>query len=187
MLDAEPHATETAMRATHDLLIDYARAHRDERNIASHFVGVPMIVLAAAVLLAKPAVVVGGIGMTPAWIAFACAAAWYLSRAGFTLGLAVSAGVGALTLAGEALAQRGTASWLATGLGLLGLGSLIQAAGHWYEGRKPAFLDDAAALWVAPVFVTAEAMFGLGWNPALRDEIVRRAGPTTLRDLARIA
>lgn len=187
MLDAEPHATETAMRATHDLLIDYARAHRDERNIASHVVGVPMIVLAAAVLLAKPSIAVGDLGLTPAWTVFAAAAAWYLGRAGLALGVAVSAGVGALTLAGDALAQRGTASWLATGLGLLGLGSLIQALGHWYEGRKPAFLDDASALLVAPMFITAEAMFALGWNPALRDEIVRRAGPTTLRDLARIA
>jgi len=32
------------MRAATDLLSRYAEYHRDQRNIASHFVGVPMIV-----------------------------------------------------------------------------------------------------------------------------------------------
>ena len=40
---------------------------------------------------------------------------------------------------------------------------------------------------VGPMFVTAEAMFLSGWNKPLLAEIERRAGPTTLRDLARIA
>jgi hypothetical protein len=37
------------------------------------------------------------------------------------------------------------------------------------------------------MFVTAEALFMLGWNKPLLAEIERCAGPTTLRDLARIA
>ena len=41
------------MRSTPDLLIQYARYHRDPRNIATHLVGIPMIVLAVAVLLAR--------------------------------------------------------------------------------------------------------------------------------------
>ena len=43
------------MRGATDLLVQYATYHRDRRNIASHFVGVPMIVFALGVLLAKPA------------------------------------------------------------------------------------------------------------------------------------
>ena len=43
------------MRGATDLLVQYATYHRDRRNIASHFVGVPMIVFAVGVLLAKPA------------------------------------------------------------------------------------------------------------------------------------
>jgi len=67
------------------------------------------------------------------------------------------------------------------------VGWVIQFMGHWYEGRKPAFVDDIAGLLVGPMFVTAEAMFMLGWNKPLLAEIERRAGPTMLRDLARIA
>ena len=39
------------MRPAIDLLSQYALYHRDRRNIASHFVGVPMIVFAVGVLL----------------------------------------------------------------------------------------------------------------------------------------
>ena len=42
------------MRAANDLLSQYAQYHRDQRNIASHFVGVPMVVFAVGVLLAHP-------------------------------------------------------------------------------------------------------------------------------------
>jgi uncharacterized membrane protein YGL010W len=56
--------------------------------------------------------------------------------------------------------------------------------GHFYEGRKPAFMDDAVGLLVGPMFVVAEFLFSQGWGKALMAEIERRAGPTMLRDLA---
>ena len=37
------------------------------------------------------------------------------------------------------------------------------------------------------MFVVAEGMFVLGWGKPLLAEIERRAGPTHLRDIARIA
>ena len=43
-------------RPARELLVQYARYHRDRRNIATHFVGIPMIVFAISVLLARPAV-----------------------------------------------------------------------------------------------------------------------------------
>ncbi|MBP6318037.1 MAG: DUF962 domain-containing protein, partial [Rubrivivax sp.] len=42
----------TPFRPAVDLLADYAAYHRDRRNIATHFVGVPMIVFGVGVLLA---------------------------------------------------------------------------------------------------------------------------------------
>ena len=42
-------------------------------------------------------------------------------------------------------------------------------------------------LLVGPMFVTAEALFSFGWGKELLAEIEKRAGPTVLRDLARIA
>ena len=175
------------MRAATDLLSGYAEYHRDQRNIASHFVGVPMIVFGVGVLLARPAFALGGLALSPAWILFALAAAWYLSRGNLALGAAVSAWIGALLLAAQPVAYGSLAAWLGWGLGMFVAGWVIQFVGHWYEGRKPVFADDLAGLLVGPMFVTAEALFALGWNKPLLAEIERRAGPTMLRDLARIA
>ena len=175
------------MRTAADLLSRYAQYHRDERNIASHFVGVPMIVFAIGVLLARPSFSLNGLALSPAWVAFALAAAWYLARGGVVLGAAVSGCVGVLLLAAQRVAAIGIGSWLAWGMSLFAVGWLIQFLGHWYEGKKPAFVDDLMGLLVAPMFVTAELMFMLGWNKPLLAEIERRAGPTMVRDIAKIA
>jgi uncharacterized membrane protein YGL010W len=175
------------MRAATDLLSRYAEYHRDQRNIASHVVGVPMIVFALGVLFARPAFVLAHVTLSPAWVVFGLAAAWYLTRGSVVLGATVTAATAALTLLAHQLAYSGVAAWLGWGIGLFVLGWLIQSAGHWYEGSKPALAEGLAGLLIAPLFVAAEALFMLGWNKPLLAEIERRAGPTTLRDLARIA
>ena len=175
------------MRTATELLVQYAAYHRDRRNIVSHFVGVPMIVFAVGVLLARPALAAGGVALTPAWIVFILAAAWYLTRGNAVLGVAVSVVVAALLWLGEQAAGGSGPVWLGWGLGCFAIGWVIQFVGHWYEGRKPAFVDDIVGLLVGPMFVVAEAMFLLGWNKPLQHEIEQRVGPTTMRDMARIA
>ena len=75
------------MRHAPELLTQYAQYHRDRRNIATHFVGVPMIVFGVGVLLARPAFALGGLALSPAWILFALTAAWYLSRGDLIVGV----------------------------------------------------------------------------------------------------
>ncbi len=175
------------MRSAIDLLSQYAEYHRDRRNIVSHLIGVPMIVFAVGVLLARPAFELGDTPLTPAWLLFAPAAAWYLTRGNLLLGLAVSLEVAALLWLGQLAAGGSVASWLAWGIGFFVVGWIIQFVGHWYEGRKPAFVDDLTGLLIGPMFVSAEGMFMLGWNRSLQEAIERRVGPTVLRDMARIA
>ena len=55
-------------------------------------------------------------------------------------------------------------------------GWIIQFVGHYYEGRKPAFVDDLIGLLVGPMFVVGEALFALGWGRELLAEIERRHG-----------
>lgn len=173
--------------AAHDLLARYALHHRDKRNITSNFVGVPMVVFAIGVLLSHPAFRIGGLSLSPAWVVFALATGWYLTRGELALGIATGASIAILMLAAHRLADGSLSAWLGWGFCMLMVGWLIQFVGYWYEGRKPAFVDDMVGLLVGPMFVTAEAMFTLGWNRPLSAEIERRAGPTVLRDMARIA
>lgn len=171
------------MRNEQQLLTQYAAYHRDRRNITTHFIGVPMIVFAVGVLLSGVAMVVNGVSITAAWVAFAAAAVWYVSR-GPVLGLATSVVVGALILAAHHVPAHGLGAWLAWGLGFFVVGWIIQFIGHYYEGRKPAFVDDLVGLLVGPMFVVAEWLFLLGWNRPLLDAIEAEVGPTVLRDLA---
>jgi uncharacterized membrane protein YGL010W len=174
------------MSAATDLMAQYAAYHRDRRNIATHFVGIPLIVFAVGALLARPAFALPGINgwpLTPAAVAWALTSVWYLTRGNLTLGLTTS--LLNLVLIGAALplGLLDTTAWLAWSLAAFFVGWLIQFIGHYYEGRKPAFVDDLRGLLVGPMFVVAEALFALGWGKGLLAEIEARVGPTHLRDL----
>jgi uncharacterized membrane protein YGL010W len=163
-----------------DLLAQYAAYHRDRRNIATHFVGIPMIVFAIGVLLARGSVA----GINLAWMVWAASAAWYLTRGMLVLGVAVSLVNAALMALAIPLAAGSTGSWLGWGVGIFVIGWVLQFIGHYYEGRKPAFVDDLVGMLVGPMFVVAEWLFAVGWGRDVQAEIERRAGPTHLRDLA---
>jgi uncharacterized membrane protein YGL010W len=163
-----------------DLLAQYAQYHRDRRNIATHFVGIPMIVFAIGVLLARGDVA----GLNLAWIVWAISTGWYLTRGLLVLGITTSAVNGALMAMAIPLAAGSAASWLGWGVGIFVVGWVLQFIGHYYEGRKPAFVDDVVGLLVGPMFVVAEWLFAAGWGREVLAEIERRAGPTHLRDLA---
>ncbi|WP_295637792.1 Mpo1-like protein [uncultured Methylibium sp.] len=175
------------MRQATELMVQYAAYHRDRRNIATHFIGVPMIVLGVGALLARPAFNLGGIAFTPGGLLFLAAAAWYLTRGNLGLGLATTVVVGLLVAVGHRAAAESTGVWLAIAIGSFAVGWVIQFIGHYYEGRKPAFVDDLIGLLVGPMFVVGEWLFALGWGKPLLAEIERRVGPTHLRDLARPA
>jgi uncharacterized membrane protein YGL010W len=185
----EVRSSETPMASSlflnaDDLMVQYARYHRDRRNIATHMIGVPMIVFGVGVLLARGQLPPGAAGLSLAWLAWGAATLWYLSRGHLLLGLAVSVANGLLFGLAH-LASVGTvAHWLSWGLGFFVVGWIIQFIGHYYEGKKPAFADDLVGLLVGPMFVTAELLFTLGLARPLQHEVERRAGPTVLRDLA---
>ena len=173
-----------AFRSATELMVQYARYHRDRRNIATHFVGIPLIVFSIGVLLARAHWEFGSYVITAAEVLFVLSSIWYLTRRNTALALATILVNGVLFTLAEPLAQGSTASWLGWGLGSFALGWVIQFLGHYYEGRKPAFVDDLIGLMVGPMFVVGEAMFALGWGADLLAEIERSAGPTVLRDLA---
>jgi uncharacterized membrane protein YGL010W len=163
-----------------DLMAQYAEYHRDKRNIATHFIGIPLIVFAIGILLARASI----FGVTLAWIFWALSTLWYVTRGNLMLGVATSV-VNALLIAlAHPFAAMLFVHWLSWGVGAFVLGWIIQFVGHYYEGRKPAFADDLVGLLVGPMFVVGEWLFALGWGQDMLAEIERRAGPTHLRDLA---
>jgi uncharacterized membrane protein YGL010W len=167
-----------------DLLVAYARAHRDRRNIQMHLVGVPLAVLSMGLLMRGPQGVAAVGGVTPAWALFGLVSVWYLTRGHLRLGLAASALVGILFYAAHQLPLAGVLAWLGTVVLLAGLSSLLQLAGHYYEGRRPASWSHPVHLLVGPMFVSAVMLGGVGLLRGVRAEVMRRAGPVHVRDLA---
>lgn len=168
------------MKTLVDHLAQYADYHRDKRNILSHFVGIPLIVVAVAVLLSRPGFAVAGLWLSPAALLALVMGLFYL-RLDLRFGLSMGALLLLSLAAGAALAVQGTALWLGVGLGLFFAGWLIQFIGHYYEGRKPAFVDDLMGLAVGPLFVAAELAFLLGLRKDVERQIEQRAGPTHVR------
>lgn len=168
------------MRTLEDQLAQYAAYHRDPRNIATHFIGVPMIFVAVTILLSRPVWPVAGWALSPAVLVAAWVGAYYLwlDR---PLGLLMAGLLAAALALGAHLAGQGTATWLGWGIGLFAVGWVVQFIGHAWEGRKPAFVDDLIGLFIGPLFVVAEALFLLGLRRPLQQVVTDRAGPVRRR------
>ena len=123
------------MKNLTDQLTQYAYYHQDARNINSHFVDVPMIVMAVVTLLSRPVIAVGGLPLSVALIAAVVTTIFYLCldrRFGVVLGAVLAL----MLLGGQWLSAQTTALWLSVGLGLFVVGWVIQLGGHYYEGKK---------------------------------------------------
>ncbi|MDO9202044.1 MAG: DUF962 domain-containing protein, partial [Hydrogenophaga sp.] len=62
-------------------LVQYAHYHRDPRNIATHYIGIPLIVFAVAALLARVRLETAGLVISADGVVWALVTAWF-----FTLG-----------------------------------------------------------------------------------------------------
>lgn len=166
------------MKTITEHLTTYATYHRDRRNIATHFVGIPTIFFAVVSLLSRPVLVEAfGIPVSPAIVIGAGVILFYLAldrRLGTVMGLLTVLA----TWGGAALATHGLGTWLGGSLGLFVGGWVFQLVGHVFEGKKPAFVDDLIGLLVGPLFVVTEVAFALGLRAELRAAIEKVAGPT---------
>ena len=169
------------MKTAGENLAQYAAYHRDRRNIATHFAGIPMIVIAVVIALAAVTIPVGPVGITLA-AAAAIAACIYYFLLDFVFGVTMAVALfAACAAASEILARLGLAEGLALAAALFVAGWALQFLGHRYEGMKPAFFDDVRQLLIGPLFLCAEVYFFLGAKPRLRRYVEERAGPIVAR------
>jgi uncharacterized membrane protein YGL010W len=157
------------MRTLTEQLSNYAAYHRDRRNIATHFVGVPMILFASTALLSRPAALAPTVSLAVAIFYFLLDVRYGFAMTALLIGCVVG---------GARVAALPTSMWLAISIGMFAIGWVIQFIGHAFEGRKPAFVDDLVGLLIGPLFVVAEAGFALGLRDDLRLAIEEKVGPT---------
>jgi uncharacterized membrane protein YGL010W len=142
----------------------YASYHRDERNRATHFIGIPAIVFSILVPLAL--VRVGGISLA-APVALLALIGWIaLDR---VIGLAMVVAMLPMLLAAEWIARStssGTA-WSVFAILFAG-GWVFQLVGHVWEGRRPALTDNLFQAFIGPMFIMAEVLMALGLKQDLK-------------------
>jgi len=142
----------------------YASYHRDERNRATHFIGIPAIVFSILVPLAL--VRVGGISLTVP-VALLALIGWIaLDR---IIGLAMVVVMLPMLLVAEWIARStssGTA-WSVFAIFFAG-GWVFQLVGHVWEGRRPALADNLFQAFIGPMFIMAEVLMALGLKQDLK-------------------
>ena len=152
----------------------YAAYHQDARNKATHFIGVPAIMLSLFIPLAWIRFDIGGVTLTAAML-FAAVVLVYYFMLDVPLAFAMLVVTTALVWVGHQLAALGLVQgWIWFAILFVG-GWILQLVGHVFEGRKPALADNLFQIFVAPIFLAAEVFFALGYKRALSDKIQSRA------------
>ena len=148
-------------------LATYASYHRDHRNRATHFVGIPAIVLSLLLVLALWRFAPGGVPLSGAWLVGVFAATGWIAL-DLTVGVAMAIFLLPLILFAEWwVAHHGmAATWELFGVLFIG-GWVFQLVGHAFEGRRPALADNLFQAFIGPMFLMAEVLIGLGLRPDL--------------------
>lgn len=141
----------------------YASVHRDARNKATHFVGIPVIVFSLQLVLAPHGVDLAGGQWSMALIVSVLAVAGWVALdfgIGLILGLLMLAGWYAAEALAAAFGSSG-AVWSAFVALFVG-GWAIQFLGHHYEGKRPALMDNIFQGFIGPMFLVAETLVAVG-------------------------
>jgi uncharacterized membrane protein YGL010W len=144
-------------------LATYASYHRDARNRATHFIGIPAIVFS---ILAPLALVrVDGVSAATL-IALLAVMGWVaLDR---VIGLAMLVMMVPMLLIAERIAGFGSATaWTVFAIFFVG-GWAFQLVGHVWEGRRPALADNLFQAFIGPMFIMAELLMAIGLKRDLK-------------------
>ncbi|MDM1021149.1 DUF962 domain-containing protein [Acinetobacter sp. VNK23] len=156
------------------LLSQYAAYHLDRNNIVTHFVGIPLIVFSILCLTARAGVEISSFSVTLAIVLIVLSTIYYISldKLFGVLMLILFALVYPLAVNIAALPMW---SWLGASIGIFVVGWVFQFVGHYFEKKKPAFVDDLIGLAIGPLFVLAEFVFLLGLRKPLHERILKEA------------
>jgi uncharacterized membrane protein YGL010W len=162
------------MSKLEQLLSQYAAYHLDHKNILTHFVGIPLIVFSIMCLTARAGFHFAGFEFTLALVLIIVSCGYYLKLDLWfgCLMLLLFSTVYPLALK---IAGLGLAVWLMLSIGIFVVGWVFQFVGHFYEKKKPAFVDDLVGLIIGPLFVLAEALFMMGFRQELQQRILEQA------------
>ena len=148
-------------------LTTYASYHRDARNRATHFIGIPAIVF--SILLPMALLRAGEISGAMVVAALALAGWIVLDR---VISLAMAVVLLPMLVVAEWIARAygNTTVWILFAMFFVG-GWVLQLVGHAWEGRRPALADNLFQAFIGPMFLMAEVLIALGLKRDLKAAI----------------
>lgn len=155
-------------------LSQYAAYHLDHKNIMTHFVGIPLIVFSIMCLTARAGVMFGEFEFTLAMLLMVVSIIYYISLDRI-FGLIMLVVYAVAYPFAYKIAQLDLGIWLSLSIGIFVIGWLFQFVGHFYEKKKPAFMDDMIGLAIGPLFVLAEMVFMLGFRKDIEQRMLAEA------------
>jgi uncharacterized membrane protein YGL010W len=140
----------------------YAGYHRDPRNCATHYIGIPMLFLAAILPLQALRIAVGSFQLPLACVLVLPAViGWMVLDLG--VGAALLLLLCPLFAAAELIVAGGPLLKWSAAAALFLAGWSFQFLGHAvFERRRPAFVDDLSQTLIGPMFVVAKMLVWLG-------------------------
>ncbi len=149
----------------------YTTYHRDWRNRLTHFFGVPLIIFSLFVAMALWRFEIAGVPFSFSMVFAAAVFVMWLAM-DFTIALALIVLLMPVLVVAEFIALDASTAdaWMVFAATFIG-GWVLQLWGHVYEGRKPALVKNLFQIFVAPLFLTAEAMVALGLRKGLTERV----------------
>lgn len=155
----------------------YATYHQKPLTRYTHFVGVPLIIFSTMIFFGFIHLVVPGVlNITLAGIATLVLLGYYYYL-NWRLALALTVILLILLGIAHLVSRHGpnsTSLWIFFITFILGWA--LQLVGHFIEGNRPAFMDNLWQAICAPMFLTAEIFFLMGYLHPLKMEIEGGSG-----------
>lgn len=149
------------MKTVVEQMVSYSSYHRDPRNKATHFIGVPLVTFSILIPM-------GWFRFAPLDIPLSIAMLFVLGVSLYYLKLDRLLAIVQLPFTASLLYLADHVALLpfAESMQIFGVsfvtGWIFQLIGHVFEGRRPALLDNFLQVFNAPLFLTLELLFALG-------------------------
>ena len=164
------------------LVAGYASYHQDFRNKLAHFIGIPMLIIASIYIGSVPSFRFGGevagLSISLALVLYVCSnLVWFVFDRPFALVLAVVFAPFlwlCLDWTDHVVGLNpilGMPANLAVFLLLFIAGWFFQLLGHYFEGKRPAFVDNLLQGFMGPTFLVYEVAVQLGMRQELSEKV----------------
>jgi len=156
------------MKSAVEQLSTYKSVHLNPQNIKTHFIGVPMIIWSAFLMLGTIRFDWQDYQISVAMILTVLVLGYYMAlHIRLALGLVLF--ILPVLYTSEQVVH--TSHPFIIAISIFVIGWVMQFIGHHYEKAKPAFMDDLNQLLIGPFFLMAELYFMMGLEKDLAAQI----------------